>query len=123
MNRLPVIILIISSIFYGCNQGHIMPTTGTVTVEVDPAVLPIITSEATAFDSLYKTAKIEIKTATPVEGMVNLLNKKSKMFVCTRYFSKQQSNFFESQKLDVNILKFVITRLQLFALKIMLRIK
>jgi hypothetical protein len=106
MNRLPVIILIISLIFYGCNQGHIMPTTGTVTVEVDPAVLPIITSEVTAFDSLYKTAKIEIKTATPVEGMVNLLNKKSKMFVCTRYFSKQQSDFIESQKLDVNIFKF-----------------
>jgi ABC-type phosphate transport system substrate-binding protein len=106
MNRLLGIIIITTVIFYGCNQGQVTPTVGNVTVEVDEAVFPIIKNEVIAFDSLYKQVKIELKATTPMEGMVNLLNNKSKMFVSTRYFSKKQSDFIDSQKLDVNIFKF-----------------
>jgi len=106
MSRLLGIVLITAVIFYGCNQGQIMPTTGNVTVEVDGAVFPVIKSEAAAFDSLYKQAKIELKETTPLEGMVDILNNNTKIFISTRYFSKKQSDFIESQKLDINIFKF-----------------
>jgi phosphate transport system substrate-binding protein len=108
MIRFIGIMIIITVLFCGCNQNNNVdtPTKGTVTIEVDEAVYPLVYKEMTAYDSLYKQVKIELKKATPLEGMVDLLNSKTKMFVSTRYFSKKQSDFINSQKLDVNIFKF-----------------
>jgi phosphate transport system substrate-binding protein len=106
MSRLIVILTVSILFIYGCNQGQITPTIGTVTVEVDEAVLPIVQHEVVAFDSLYTKAKIDLKKTTPMDGMINLLNNKSKMFVSTRYISKKQSDFIDSQKIDINIYKF-----------------
>jgi hypothetical protein len=106
MNRLPGIFIIAAILFYGCNQSQVSPTIGNVSVEVDDAVFPIIHNEVIAFDSLYKQVKIELKETTPLQGMVNILNNKSKMFISTRYFNKRQSDFIDSQKIDVRIFKF-----------------
>jgi phosphate transport system substrate-binding protein len=106
MKRLLGIIVIATITFCGCKESNVTPTKGKVTVEVDEAVFPVINSEMIAFDSLYKQVNIQLKKATPLDGMVNLLNKSSKMFVSTRYFSKKQSDYIDSQKIDVKIFKF-----------------
>lgn len=106
MSRLFGILLITSLFLYSCNQGQITPTIGTVTVEVDEAVLPVAQKEVVAFDSLYTKAKINLKMTTPMDGMINLLNNKSKIFISTRYFNKKQSDFVDSQKMDINVFKF-----------------
>jgi len=106
MNKVFWFIAAIALLFAGCNESNVTPTKGNVTVEVDDAVFPVIKNEAIAFDSLYKNVKIELKKSSPIEGMVNLLNNKSKIFISTRYFNKKQSDFIDSQKLDVRIFKF-----------------
>jgi phosphate transport system substrate-binding protein len=106
MKQLFGILTITTLMLCGCNESKVTPTKGSVTVEVDEAVLPVITNEIIAFDSLYKQVKIELKRTTPLEGMVNLLNNKSKMLVSTRYFSKKQSDFVDKQKLDIRVFKF-----------------
>ena len=109
MKNLVGIFIVSALILFGCNESNKnipTPINGNVTVEVDGAVYPIIKSEMITFDSLYEHVKIELKQTTPLEGMVNILNNKSKMFVSTRYFNKKQSDFINSQKIDVQIFKF-----------------
>ncbi len=95
-------------ILTGCqNHGNKMsPTIGSADVEVDPAVYPILVKEKKAFDSLYTKAKIKLKVTTPIQGAVDLLNNKTKMFVSPRYFNSKELDFMHSQKLDVQIFKF-----------------
>jgi ABC-type phosphate transport system substrate-binding protein len=106
MSRLLAILIATSLLLYSCNQGQITPTIGTVTVDVDEAVFPIVQNEGIAFDSLYTKAKINLKKTTPMDGMVNLLNNKSKIFISTHYFNKKQSDFVDSQKMDIHVFKF-----------------
>ncbi len=106
MYRLMIILIAGIFVFPGCQEANVTPTKGSVTVEVDPAIFPIIQKEKDAFDSLYTKAKVELKVVTPLEGMVNLLNNKSKMFVSTRYFNQKQLDYIRSQKLDIQINKF-----------------
>ncbi len=106
MYRLALILIFGVFVFFGCQESNVSPTKGSVTVEVDPAVFPIIQTEKNAFDSLYTNAKVELKAVTPLEGMVNLLNNKSRMFVTPRYFDQKQLDFIRNQKLDIQINKF-----------------
>lgn len=106
MYRLMIILIAGIFVFPGCQEATVTPTKGSVTVEVDPAIFPIIQKEKDAFDSLYTKAKVELKEVTPLEGMVNLLNNKSKMFISTRYFNQKQLDYIRSQKLDIQINKF-----------------
>ncbi len=106
MYRTAVILIFAMFIFLGCQESNVTPTKGSVTVEVDPAVFPIIQTERNAFDSLYTKAKVELKEVTPLEGMVNLLNNKTRMFVSARYFDQKQLDYIRNQKLDIQINKF-----------------
>lgn len=106
MNRILGFFAVIVILLSGCKESNVTPTKGNIVIEVDDAVYPVIENEMIVFDSLYKDVKIELKKTTPMEGMVNLLNNKSKIFISTRYFNKKQSDFIDSQKLDVKIFKF-----------------
>ena len=92
----------------GCqNQGNKMsPTIGNAVVEVDPAIYPVLIKEKKLFDSLYTKAKIELKETAPLQGAVNLINNKSKMYISPRYFDSKELDFMHSQKMDVQIFKF-----------------
>jgi ABC-type phosphate transport system substrate-binding protein len=107
MYRLIIIAILLTGIFCGCNNNNYdTPTKGKVIVEVDDAVYPIVQSEKNAFDSLYKNVSVELKKVTPLEGMVNIINSKSKMLVGTRYFNKNQSDFISKQNIDIKTFKF-----------------
>ncbi|MCL5029159.1 MAG: substrate-binding domain-containing protein [Bacteroidetes bacterium] len=106
MYRLIIILTFGVFIFLGCQESNVTPTKGSVTVEVDPAIFPIVQKERDAFDSLYTKAKVELKEVTPLEGMINLLNNKTRMFVSARYFNQKQLDFIRNQKLDIQINKF-----------------
>ena len=102
-----IIIMLSVILITGCQQeAKVTPTKGRLTAEVDPAVYPVIVKEKTAFDSLYKDVKIDLKEVDPLQGMVNLINGKSKMFISPRYFNKQEIDFIRKEKLNVQTFKF-----------------
>ncbi len=103
---LGTLIIIGIIIFAGCRESNVTPTKGSVIVEVDPAVFPVLQKEQSTFDSLYKHVQVELKQVTPLDGMVNLLNNKSKMFISSRDFNKKELDFISQQKLDIKSFKF-----------------
>ena len=106
MKRILFVSLAVLFIFGGCQESKVTPTKGNVTVDVDKAVSPIIRKEKAAFDSLYTAVKVELKDVTPLDGMMDLLNNKVKMFVSTSYFNKKQLDFISQQSLDIKSFKF-----------------
>jgi len=108
MRLLTGTVILIFIIVSGCqNQGNNMsPIIGNAVVEVDPAIYPVLVKEKKTFDSLYTKAKIHLKIIEPLEGTVNLLNNKTKMFVSPRYLDSKELNFIHNQKMDVQIFKF-----------------
>ncbi len=99
----------------GCRESKISPTKGTVQVEVDSSIAPILQKEAVVFDSLYKNAKLELKSVSPLKGMVNLLNNKVRMFVSPRYFNQKEHDFINKEKLNVKIFKFCYNTIAVIA--------
>ncbi len=93
-------------IFAGCQQSNVTPTKGAVTVDVDRAIFPVIQKEKKTFDSLYVQAKVALDEVDPTQAIVDLLNNKIKMAVCTRYFNKKESQFIDSLNLDIKRFKF-----------------
>ena len=114
--KYPVYFLAILVLLYaGCRQSRISPTKGTITVEVDSSIAPIIKKEAKVFDSLYVNAKLILDTVSPVQGMVDLLNKKVRMYVCPRYFNNRELDFIKKEKLDIKTFKFCYNALAVIA--------
>ncbi len=116
-NTKQIILLFIVSLFLlaGCQESKISPTKGTVLVEVDSSVAPIIKKEAVVFDSLYVNAKLELKTVSPLKGMVDLLNNKVRMFVSPRYFDKKEQDFINKEKLNIKTFKFCYNTIAVIA--------
>ena len=106
MKRLLTILFLSLIVIAGCQESKVTPTKGTTVTEVDQSVFPIVQKERNIFDSLYTRAKVELKAVPPLEGMVNLINNKSKMFVSPRYFNKQEIDFLKKENTDIKTFKF-----------------
>jgi len=99
-------LFIIFTIFYGCQQNDITPTSGNLVAGVDEGIYPVIVKEKAAFDSLYKKSKIELKKLNPFEGIAGVLNGNYKVFISTMGLNSKQQNFIDSSKIDFRIFKF-----------------
>ncbi len=117
MKKIIFAFIIIFAMLAGCKQNNISPTKGHVLVEVDPAVAPIIRAEAALFDSLYKNATVTVKLASPLKGIVDIINGKVKMFVTPRYLDKKEIDFINKQKLNINTYKFCYNAIVLITSK------
>ena len=102
------IILVLTAILItGCQkESKVSPTKGHLTVEVDPSVYPVIVKEKAAFDSLYKEVKVNLKEVDPMQGMVNVINGNSKVFISPRYFNKKEIDFINKEKINIQTFKF-----------------
>jgi hypothetical protein len=118
MKKLFSLFIIILFLFAGCKESNkTTPTKGTVLVEVDPSVAPIVIKESAVFDSLYNKAKINLKMVPPLTGIVDIINGKVKMYVTPRYLNKKEIDFINKQKLNINTYKFCYTAVVLIESK------
>lgn len=106
MYRITALLVSCLIILAGCQQSNVTPTKGTVVVDVDRAVYPIIKKEKIVFDSLYVQAKVQLQAVDPLTGILDLLNGKVKMFVSTQYFNDKESHFIDSTNMDIKRFKF-----------------
>ncbi len=119
MKRAAIIILLFTFVLAaGCTKpAKVTPTKGKITVEVDPAVYPIISKEKNVFDSLYTQVTITLKKVNPLKGMVNIINGKTSLFISPRYFDKKELDFIHKEKLNIQIYKFCYTAAAVIASK------
>ncbi|HUX60515.1 MAG TPA: substrate-binding domain-containing protein [Ignavibacteriaceae bacterium] len=101
----------------GCQEPQVTPTKGYLNAAVDEAVYPVVIKESVVFDSLYKTAKIDLKKVTPFDGIAGILNGNYKMFVSTMGLNQKQQDFVNNNKIGLNIFKFCYNAIAVIAPK------
>lgn len=93
------------------------PTTGSISISVDEALLPVIESEVHTFNSLYRYAKINAVYTTEVESFRNLLDDSSRLIIVTRKLNENEIKYFEKKKLYPKTTKIATDALALITHK------
>ncbi|MDY0089680.1 MAG: substrate-binding domain-containing protein [Flavobacteriaceae bacterium] len=81
-------------------------TTGNTTILVDETVKPIIEDLIAVFENDYEQAKVTLIAKSESECVNDLMSDKEKIVVLSRNLSKQEADFFESNKIYPKITSF-----------------
>jgi phosphate transport system substrate-binding protein len=98
------------STFMACNQNQTgepddTPTSGKINISVDETFKPIIDTEISTFESLYKYAKINVSYKSEGNAFQDLVDDSARIIIVTRELTPQEKKHFEDIKLFPHITK------------------
>ena len=90
--------------FVSCNQNQNgepedTPTSGKINITADETFKPIIDSEITVFESIYKYASIKVSYKPEEKAFEDLLNDSARIIIVTRELTSNEKKHFEDIKL------------------------
>jgi phosphate transport system substrate-binding protein len=93
-----------------CNQNQTgepddTPTSGKINISVDETFKPIIDTEISTFESLYKYAKINVSYKSEGNAFQDLVDDSARIIIVTRELTPQEKKHFEDIKLFPHITK------------------
>ena len=93
-----------------CNQNtggepDDTPTSGKINISVDETFKPIIDTEISTFESIYKYAKINVSYKSEGNAFQALLDDSARIIIVTRDLTPQEKKYFEDIKLYPHITK------------------
>lgn len=96
--------------FISCNQNQSgepedTPTSGKINITVDETFKPILDSEITVFESVYKYASINVSYKPEERAFEDLLNDSARIIIVTRELTPSEKKHFEDLKLFPRITK------------------
>ena len=96
--------------FMACNQNQSgepddTPTSGKINISVDETFKPIIDTEISTFESIYKYAKINASYKSEGNAFQDLLDDSARIIIVTRDLTLQEKKYFEDIKLFPHISK------------------
>jgi phosphate transport system substrate-binding protein len=96
--------------FGACNQNQggepdDTPTSGKINISVDETFKPIIDTEISTFESIYKYAKINASYKSEGNAFQDLLDDSARIIIVTRDLTLQEKKYFEDIKLFPHISK------------------
>lgn len=102
--------LFLSLTIWGCggdnkNTPDDSPTMGTIKISVDETFKPLIDTEITTFESIYKYAHINVSYVPENQAFEDLLNDSARIIVVTRELNKKEKKYFEEVKIIPKTLK------------------
>lgn len=95
------VLLVIS----GCNdrdrQGRVLdtPTTGFIKIAIDESLRPLMETEVSTFEALYRRADIEAAYYPEAEAIDALMMDSVRLAVVTRKFTKEEKDYFKNIKI------------------------
>lgn len=97
-------------IFTSCNRNQEgepedTPTSGTISITADETFKPIIEAEVTAFENIYKNAKINASYKPEGKAVADLLNDSARIIIVTRELTSAEKKHFDDIKLFPRITK------------------
>ncbi|RAU81520.1 PstS family phosphate ABC transporter substrate-binding protein [Pontibacter arcticus] len=100
------------SVFTACNQSGgqevSTPTAGNVVVTADESFQPIIESQISTFEGIYKRADVEGKYKPEGEAMNDLLNDSTKIVILSRELTETEKAAFEKKKRFPKVTKLAV---------------
>src|ERR1035437_9514801 len=86
--------------FTSCNQNQKeepedTPTSGKINITVDETFKPILDSEITVFESIYKYASINVSYKPEEKAFEDLLNDSARIIIVTRQLTPDEKKHFD----------------------------
>lgn len=104
-----IIPLLLATIFlfgYGCQpERDETPTKGKLKCYVDESLFPLVTALRDSFQAKYPQTKIELLKVKAREGIVQMLNGESTMFISSRGFTDEENKFYIKTKSQAKTIK------------------
>jgi phosphate transport system substrate-binding protein len=96
--------------FASCNQNQKeepedTPTSGKINITVDETFKPILDSEITVFESIYKYASVNVSYKPEEKAFEDLLNDSARIIIVTRELTSSEKKHFEDLKLFPRVTK------------------
>ncbi|NUN07690.1 MAG: substrate-binding domain-containing protein [Ignavibacteriaceae bacterium] len=104
--RIIVSLLLLLSLFSGCDESRETPVKGSLTVYVDEGLENVVKALADSFLATYKNAEISVQVVKAREGAVKIVNGEAEMFISTREFNDEEINAARANKLEYKKAKF-----------------
>jgi phosphate transport system substrate-binding protein len=112
-NRISAVLLsTVVLMFTGCGNSSTTatdtPTSGNITISVDESFQPIIESQISTFEGIYKRANVSANYKSEGEVMKDLLNDSTKIAVLSRELTTDEKAVFDKKKLVPRVTKIAI---------------
>ena len=90
----------------GCNEGDGTSTTsGSVTIECDESVFPVMQIEADDFHATYPDAYVTLRVQEARASIANFVNDTVRVIVCGREFNKEEREVIKAANFEVQEFK------------------
>lgn len=111
MNKIKILAVSLFAVFYfGCggnsNEEPLdNPTQGHIKISVDESYQPIIDTQISTFESMYKYAKITPSYVSENKAMEDLLNDSARIIVISRQLNAKEKKYFDDIKIIPTVTK------------------
>lgn len=115
-----VFFLILIFVLESCNNQdspNDTPTTGKLKICVDETYMPLIDSETTTFESIYKYADVSVDYKTESEVFSDLMNDSVRLIIVPRNLNKEELRQFEKWEIVPKITKIAFDAIALIGSK------
>lgn len=95
------VLLLISGCTDRDKQGRVLdtPTTGFIKIAIDESLRPLMETEVSTFESLYRRADIDASYYPEAEAIDALMMDSVRLAVVTRKFTKEEKDYFKNIKI------------------------
>lgn len=112
-NKIWSTVLLTGSLVYsGCGESGTTPsdtpTSGKINISVDESFQPIIESQVSTYEGIYKRADITASYKSEGEVIEDMLNDSTRIGVLSRDLTPQEKAVFEKKKLIPRVTKFAV---------------
>jgi phosphate transport system substrate-binding protein len=97
-NKSLIVALIILALFNACTEKSETPVKGKLTCYVDESLFKLIETERDSFVAKYKLSKIDLVPLKAREGIAELLNNKSSVFISSRNLNEEEKTYLDQIK-------------------------
>ena len=106
---LMVVLIISGELIAGCNgQESTSTTRGSVTIECDESVMPVMQLEAADFHSTYPQAQVTLRPVEAREAIADFVSDTTRVIVCGRAFNKEERDAIAATKIELQEFKVAL---------------
>lgn len=122
-NKISLTILCLTTFvlaYSGCKKGNNptdTSTTGNITISVDQTYKPLIDSEISTFESIYKYAKINVNYKSEVEAFNDLMNDTIRLIIVSRQLNPEEIEQFKKWEIVPKVTKIAYDAVALIGSK------
>jgi len=103
---LQAILLLLSILIAGCEERSESATKGSIAINVDESIAPVVNMVVDEFASLYTDAQISKETVSTREAIANLINEKVSLILIARELTQEERESFD--RFDLKIYSYNI---------------